>query len=369
MKILLIGDASNLHVALAAGLRKLGHTVILASDGVMWMNTERDIDISRRFSGKLGGAVLYARFKWLLQTQFKGFDIVALASPSFASLRPERLQAIITTLKKNNGAVWLTSLGTDTSYVRNLTGKNPALAYSEYHSPSGLTQYSHSAPARLDQWLSPVLTAYDDFFYRNIDGAVSALYEYHRILEAEHPDIPLFYGGIPVDTETLPAPRLEIGHPVRVLMAAHKSRVGEKGEDILLNMLQELKKECGEAMELYTPERMPFHQFLPVLNEADIVGDQLYSYTPATTALMGMAMGTVPISGGEEEYYRFIGEDSLRPIINANPFDIDSTYIELRELIRHPEMLMEKKRQGMEFVRRHNEATVVAQRYLSAWTH
>lgn len=368
MRILLIGDASNFHVALANGLRRLGHTAVVASDGGLWMKTARDIDLSRPLPGKLGGALLYGKVKWLLKSSFKGFDIVALAAPSFMSLRPGRLAEILLILKKNNGAVWLNYLGTDTGYVRNLTGKHPALAYSEFHTPEGLTEYSRSAPARMDEWLGKELSDYSDFFYSNIDGAVSALYEYHKVIEAEYPDIPLFYGGIPIDTGALPAPILTANSPVQVLMAAHKCRVGEKGEDVLLNMLQELKKECGDGMDLYTPERMLYRDFLPVLNKADIVADQLYSYTPATTALMGMAMGTVPVSGGEEEYYRFIGEDTLRPIINANPFDINSIYSQLKEVITHPELLMDLKRQGIEFVRRHNEATVVAKRYLHAWT-
>ena len=58
--ILLLGDYSNCHRTLATGLRALGCTVTIASDGSRWMNTHRDIDLSRA-DGKLGGAGLLLR--------------------------------------------------------------------------------------------------------------------------------------------------------------------------------------------------------------------------------------------------------------------------------------------------------------------
>ena len=39
MKILLLGEASNLHWTLAEGLRTLGHDVTVASGGSGWMIT------------------------------------------------------------------------------------------------------------------------------------------------------------------------------------------------------------------------------------------------------------------------------------------------------------------------------------------
>ncbi len=56
-----------------------------------------------------------------------------------------------------------------------------------------------------------------------------------------------------------------------------------------------------------------------MLDEADVLVDQFYSYTPSMNSLAAMARGTVVIGGGEEEYYEFIGETELRPIINVSP--------------------------------------------------
>ena len=47
MKILLLGEYSNVHATLAKGLRALGHEVLVVSNGDFWKNYPRDIDIKR----------------------------------------------------------------------------------------------------------------------------------------------------------------------------------------------------------------------------------------------------------------------------------------------------------------------------------
>ena len=45
MKILLMGEYSNVHATLTEGLRKLGHEVTVLSNGDFWKNYPRDIDL------------------------------------------------------------------------------------------------------------------------------------------------------------------------------------------------------------------------------------------------------------------------------------------------------------------------------------
>ena len=56
MKILLMGEYSNVHATLADGLRKLGHQVTVLSNGDFWKNYPRDIDLVRK-PGKKGGII------------------------------------------------------------------------------------------------------------------------------------------------------------------------------------------------------------------------------------------------------------------------------------------------------------------------
>ncbi|MDE6464993.1 MAG: hypothetical protein K2L16_10260 [Muribaculaceae bacterium] len=367
MKVLLLGDASNYHNSLAQGLRKLGHTVCVASDGSRWMKTDRDIDLTRPFRGPAGGALLYGRMLTMLASKLSGYDVVQLVSPSFVQLRPSRLLKLLHRLKKQNGMVWLSALGTDSNFVRALTSPNPPLEYSEWQIGGRITAWSDTPEARKAEWLAQELSDYTDEFYGLIDGAVSALYEYHKVLETTHPSLNLHYGGIPVCLDALPEPDLTPRDTLNLMYTAHRGREGEKGSLYLLDMLRRLEREFVGKVRLSTPANVPYRDFLELLRGADIVSDQLYSYTPGTTALLAMALGAASISGGEEDFYRFIGEDTLRPIINPDPLDLEASYDNLRQLVADCDRLMELRRDGRRFVARHNESSVVASRFVDAW--
>ena len=53
MKILLLGEYSNVHWTLSQGLRALGHEVTVVSNGDGWKNYPRDIDLRRRSLGHI----------------------------------------------------------------------------------------------------------------------------------------------------------------------------------------------------------------------------------------------------------------------------------------------------------------------------
>ena len=93
MKILLLGEYSNVHNTLAKGLRELGHQVTVASDGDSWKDYPRDIDLKRdppqpheRLS-----------FIWRLLKalpQMRGYDIDQIINPMFLELKAEHIMPI-----------------------------------------------------------------------------------------------------------------------------------------------------------------------------------------------------------------------------------------------------------------------------------
>ena len=88
MKILLIGEYSNVHNTLAEGLRTLGHEVTVISNGDFWKDYPRDIDVERK-PGKLGGICLMLKL-WALLPRMVGYDVVQLINPIFFELRAEQ---------------------------------------------------------------------------------------------------------------------------------------------------------------------------------------------------------------------------------------------------------------------------------------
>ena len=89
MKILLLGEYSNVHATLAEGLRCLGHESTVVSNGDFWKDYPRDIDISRK-EGRAGGIALMARLVSLLP-RLRGYDVVQWIDPMFVAQRDERL--------------------------------------------------------------------------------------------------------------------------------------------------------------------------------------------------------------------------------------------------------------------------------------
>ena len=76
LKILLLGEYSNVHATLSDGLRQLGHKVTVMSNGDFWKDYPRDIDLSRT-EGKWGGVALMARIARQLP-HMVGYDVVQI---------------------------------------------------------------------------------------------------------------------------------------------------------------------------------------------------------------------------------------------------------------------------------------------------
>lgn len=365
MKILLVGDYSNYHRALSLALRRLGHEVVVASDGSRWMNTGRDIDTSRPFKNKVGGLLLWWKLSRLLQSRLEGYDIVQINSPVFMSLHPYRLKPLFDRLVERNGAVYLTAMGTDSYYIDFcLSG---ALRYSEWQigdKPSPLALAQHD---ELLRWQAPVLTDYTRYVYEHIDGVVSGLYEYHECCKRIVPPSKLAYAGIPIDTDSLTmAHGDEIPAKVKLFLGVHKERMVEKGTDRMFAAARKVVERYPDKCELVYVENRPYSEYVKLMRSSHVVLDQLYSYTPATNALLAMAQGLVVVSGAEPEYYNFIGEQENRPIVNAIPDD-EKLVSQLEDIVLHPERLPEQARRSRAFVIKHNRDAVVAQRFLDFW--
>lgn len=366
-KILLLGDYSNCHRTLATGLRRLGCEVTQASDGTAWMQTERQVDISRS-PGKVGGLKFYLRLLLGdLRHLLRGYDIVALHDVNFVNLRPERLRPLFKRLKRENGGVFLTAMSTDIAYLEMVSAPDCPLRYSEWFIGSKPSRHHLANRRNWEQWHAPALTGYQREALDLLNGAVSVLYEYHlgmvRALGAER----AAYGGIPVDTSLFqPVELPEKIEKVKLFLGRDRTRKLMKGSDLLEEAARRVVSEFPDRAELEIVENVPFADFVERLKRAHVVLDQIYSYTPATTALMAMAYGLNTVSGAEPEYYNFIGEHSNRPIINA-PIDLDALTDTLRNVVLNPGEIAGRGRRSREFVLKHNDTEVVARRFLDFW--
>ena len=361
MKILLIGEYSNVHATLAEGLRTLGHQVKVVSDGDGWKNYPRDIDVSRT-PGKLGGILLMARLYRMLP-KLRGYDVVQLINPMFFELKAERLFFFYRYLRKHNKHVFLGAFGMDYYWVHECTYTKP-LRYSDFNFGNEIRNDQEAIRYQQD-WLGTTKEQLNKYIAKDCDGIITGLYEYwacyHPVFSDKTTYIP-FPIQMPSSYSTERASRSK----VVIFIGINRERSAYKGTDIMLKAAQDLHTKYAHRMKLNIAESIPFNEYQQMMEGSDAILDQLYAYTPAMNALLAMSKGIIVVGGGEPENYEIIHETELHPIINVEP-TYESVYHELEQLVLNPERIAELKRQSVAYIKKHHDFVKVAMQYVDFW--
>lgn len=374
MRILLVGEYSNVHWTLAEGLRALGHDVTVVSDGDRWKAYPRDIDLSRRYmdapsqTKRLGGAIRYLYDLARIWPTLKGYDVVQLINPVFIDLKAERLWPFYQYLRRHNGRVFLGAFGIDYYWVK--VGMDcKTFRYSDFNFGSQLRDYPFMH-TMIAEWLHGPKGVLNQRIAEDCDGIITGLYEYEACYRPFFADkarfipFPINLSSItPVNTlrSTLNS-QLSTLH---FFIGIQRSRSSYKGTDIMLSALQRLQADFGkELVTIHKAESVPFAQYQEMMNSSHVLLDQLYSYTPAMNALLAMAKGLIIVGGGEPEHYDLLGEHELRPIINVQPTEQDVYEQIAQRLLSGREDIHQLQLDSIEYIRRHHDHIAVAGRYL-----
>lgn len=356
MRILLLGEYSNVHWTLAKGLQQLGHEVTVASNGDFWKKYPRDIDFAR-IPGKWGGVKLLAKVLCNLP-RLRGYDVVQLINPMFLELKAEKLFAIYRYLRRNNKKMVLGAMGMDWYWVHTCTVDKP-LRYSDFNIGDRVRTDDPAVKEQRD-WLGTTKERLNKMIAEDCDGIVSVLYEDHICYERYFPNKTHFI-PLPIVRVT-PDVSATTQSPIKIFIGISRGRSVYKGTDIMLRAAEDIVAKYPDRVELQIAEGVPFSEYQKLMDSSDVILDQLYSYTPAMNALLAMSKGIVCVGGGEPENYEIIGEQKLRPIVNVQP-NYESVYYELEQLVLHPEQLQELKRQSVEYIHKHHDYIKVARQY------
>ena len=360
MKILLLGEYSNVHNTLAMGLRALGHEVTVASDGDSWKNYPRDIDLRRDLTSRTGRiSFLWRLFKALPKMQ--GYDIVQLINPIFLELKAERLMPFYRYLRRHNKKILMGAFGMDYYWASVNTDIRP-LRYSDFNF-GDQPRTDIEAQRFRDEWIGTPKEKLCRQIAQDCDAIPAGLYEYWATYN-EIPQLREKMRFIPFPIRMPEIYRTSFyGGPLKLFVGISRGRNAYKGTDIMLDAARQLKEKYPEKLEIKVVEGVPFSEYTRILDGSDAILDQLYSYTPSMNSLLAMSKGIIVIGGGEPENYEILGEKELRPIINVRP-DFQSVYDELEQLILHPERISDLKKQSVEYVRRHHDYLKVAEQYI-----
>ena len=362
MRVLLLGEYSNVHWTLAEGLRSLGHDVVVASDGDGWKGYPRDVDL-RRTSLSATGALRYAFRLMQAFPRFRGFDVVQLINPVFLSFKAERIYPFFRYLRRHNRSVFLGAFGMDHYWVKAGTDCR-TFRYSDFNLGPELRCNADNDTWERD-WLRGPKGRLNIRVARACNGIVAGLYEYYASYVAEYADKLRF---IPFPIRTDRARFIERGHgpKLRFFIGIQRSRSVYKGTDVMLRALQRTVERYPDACEMVRVESVPFDEYVRLLAGSDVLLDQLYSYTPAMNALEAMAHGMVVVGGGEPENYELLGEQTLRPIVNVRPTE-DDVCRQLAWLVEHRDQVPRLSRESRLYVERHHDYRLVARAYLDFW--
>lgn len=364
MKILLIGEASFLHNTLKKGLLERGHRVLTMSDGNGWHDAPRDIDLRRSGRwGKLGGL----RVVWQLLRhlpQLCGNDVVQIHNYQFVPLMYRWNTLLLRFLKLTNRCVVKGCFGDDPQIFRRQAQGVPAysdtywsgqLQNAELHRDRIAEVVEHGAEA---SWRNTTAMA---------DALVACLYEYWLDYNEPPYAAKLHYIPLPMECEEMVRwcdLTTSPSHHLTILIGLQPKRDFMKGAMKIATFVEEVARRHPGRVQIKYVEGVPYDEYMHLLAKADVLVDQLYSYTPSMNSLAAMARGTVVIGGGEEEYYEFIGEKTLRPIINVRPDASDEENIATIERALFTDGTLERMAQeSIAFVRKYHDYRCVAEQY------
>ena len=363
MKILLLGEYSNLHWTLAEGLRFLGHDVTVASDGDGFKNYRRNIDLSRKSSGIID---TFNAIRILVNNKqnFKGYDIVQLINPCFTQLNVSINRYLYRFLKRNNNKVFLGAFGIDSFWMKACLSNN-VFRYSEFF-VNGKPNMAAEKERLSGFWLGNGIERLNKEIAENCDGIIACLYEYYASYK------PLFgskvnYISLPVNLNEVKKAEILTSEKIRFFVGINKERSEFKGTDRLYKVLSEIGAKYPKEVDIIKAESLQYGEYMRLMSTSDVVLDQIYSYTPAMNALLAMAMGKVLVGGAEPEMYDLLDEKENKPIINIFPDETD-IFNKLEKIIKNKDQIQQVSVNSRRFVEDHHEYKKIAQQYLDIWT-
>ena len=361
MKILLIGEYSNIHWTLAKALRNMGHRVDVLSHSYLWLNNS-DYLYPNRSSIRWG--VLKNTFN-LLKTlpQLRGYDVVQLVNPYFLELKPELLQYVFQYLKKNNKKIFLGGFEYDFYWIYMCLNKN-ALRYNDFYA-NGTFRDTIDNKMAIINWMHGFRGKLNRIIANNCNGIITSLYESYLAYQ------PYFSGKtkyIPFPIESLPHPQIPFKkiEKVKFYISLKHHREEWKGKDELYSALYKLYYRHPSACEIKQTVFTPYDECEHFMDGCDVMLDQLYSYSPGLNALYAMSKGIVVVGGAEEEHYNLLGEDRLRPIINVRPEGND-IYNKLESLLANTNKISQLSADSIEYIKKHHCPIKVAKECLDFW--
>ena len=377
MKILLLGEYSNLHNSLKQALINMGHEVLLVCNADGFKKYETDILIkshledyllfkliarlfARIFKINIFEIEIYLRAKKIVN-KLQGFDVVQLINENSFKTSPFLEIKLLKQIFKNNNKVFLLSCGVDSVSVK--------------HAMSKKLKYSILTPlfenASLKKKYKPILKyerenylALAKFVQEYVNGIISSDLDYHIPYLSEKK----YLGMIPnpINTKKIKYYGINKSKKISILHAINSSNKIKKGNRFFEEALKIIDEKFKYKISIITTYDIPYKEHLENLKKCDILLDMVYAYDQGFNALEAMAMGKIVFTGAEEEWLKLynIKEDTV--VINAVPNSMRIVK-KLVWLIENPKMIKIISVNARKFIEKNHDFEKIATKYIKTW--
>lgn len=352
MKILLLGEFSSLHNNLKSGLRQLGHKAVVAAAGDGFKRIPADISFEKNWPGVL--EKIYRQYSPLLHLrELRGYDVVQLINPFSFYGYGFPVKPFYRRIHDGNKKMFMLAAGDDAYCLRYAV---PKLRYSPL--PDAL-KYDIKKPYYYMQ--SDRALSFNTWALDLVDGVIPIGYEYElgylqSTKRLKTIPIPMDVDKIKYE-DNLVHERLVVFHGL--------NRYGFKGTRHVEEAFKYLRRKYPNELELVIDGGLPLDQYLALMRRANVIVDQMYSYSLGVNGVYALAMGKIVIGGAEPESLRSMGVTES-PVINVEP-SAASLIAAIEQLLVSKASILEHGQRSREYAVRVHDCVRVAGQYIDVW--
>lgn len=357
MRILLVGEFSAFHKYLAEGLKQLGHEVTKMATGDGWKKIPgADIELYKTTGKTKLGKILSGYYSGRKAIQNLGeYDVIQLINPRIYSTVYNKC-LLKKMFKAHKGIISIVAAGGDLA-VHNAYEKGVFDYYVYDYDKIALSAYDNNT------FMGKRRCKDDIFVIEESDIIVPTLYEYG-----------VGYQGNNKTTGVIPAPVNLEGIKYKENIAQDKvvifhgvNREAAKGTPFIREALEVIKEKYGDKVEVIIDGKIPFDQYVKLMERTNVVVDQCCTYGYGINALIAMAQGKIVLSGARKETIKAFGmkEDECA-LYHISP-DVDTIVKQLSFVVENKEKISVLGKQSREYVEKYHDCKKVAQKYVDAW--
>lgn len=352
MKVFLVGEFSGVHAYIKKGLVEKGHSVTIASTGDGFKNYDCDIKININYKNKYLRFIIN-RLKYLvIILSIRNYDVVQFMHTNITSFPYWLKNIVIWYLKKVNRKVFVLVSGGDSYVIPYLMDKllyTPHL--NEIKENNYLSKYKNMSKGKRNKTIN---------IMKKYTGIISIAYSYH----IPYKQFVNYRGFIPMPTDKFKfIPNSIKNNKIRILHGILRKEV--KGSSYILAALDIVKKKYPNQVEIQIVEKIPYNNYLEILENCNILIDQACSYGYGMNGLIALANGKTVLSGREPEIEELFGGNC--PVINIKP-EINDIYKKIEYLIQNKEEIEKIGKESYIYANNIHNYAKIADKYIEIWS-